>query len=75
MFAEQLNHTDMPEWYGFNGEQQLKKLLPYKIEKDRVSTKIEATVDAMHPDALQAAFMNIKKGFCRVNWVSTANDH
>ena len=75
LFAEQLDHTDMPEWYGFNGEQELIGLLPYKIEKDRVSTTIEATVDATQPDTLQAAFMYIKKGFFRIKWVSTANDN
>ena len=75
LFAEQLDHTDMPEWYGFNGEQELKNLLPYKIEQDKVSTSIEATVDATQPDTVQAAFMYIKKGFFRVTWVSTANDN
>ena len=72
--AEQLGATDITEWYGFNGDQQLHHLLPYKLKQDQLSSRFQETMDGTKPETLLAAFMTIKKGFFRVRAVSTAND-
>ena len=75
LFVEQLSATDIPEWYDYNGDQQLHHLLPYKLKQDQLSSRFQETMDGAEPEALLAAFMTIKTGFFRVKAVSTANDH
>ena len=75
LFAEQLGATDIPEWYGFNDDQQLHQLLPYKLKQDQLSFRFQETVDSTKPETLLAAFMTMKNGFFHVKAVSTTNDH
>ena len=75
LFAEQLSATDTPEWYDFNGDQQLHHLLPYKLKQDQLSSRFQETMDGMKPEVLLAAFQIIKSGFFCVKAVSTTNDY
>ena len=75
LFAEQLSTTDIPEWYDFNGDQQLHHLLPYKLKQDQLSSRFQETMDGAKPEVLLAAFQIIKSGYFRTKAVSTANDH
>ena len=75
LFVEQLTVADTPEWYDFNGDQQLNHLLPYKLKADQLSSRFQETIDGAKPEVLLAAFQIMKSGYFRVKAVSTANDH
>ena len=75
LFVEQLSTTDTPEWYDYNGDQQLHHFLPYKLKQDQLSSSFQETIDGAKPEVLLAAFQIIKSGYFRVGTVSTKNDH
>ena len=56
LFVEQLTATDTPEWYDFNGDQQLHHLLPYKLKPEQLSSRFQETIDGAKPEVLLAAF-------------------